>query len=579
MKIVLATQATFLYNSRMVLTKEGPETKESWIQLRCEAHYYRAQHTRALERERALKAKVQELAATLDLQAVHLRELTAGFQKAAAEQAGRIEKLTQRVENLTTQNTWLKQRLFGRQSERGDDAPACPGFGMAEGASVAATQTKRPKGQQAGTAGHGRKKHENLPSIEVFHDLKERDKLCPICGQAFMAFPTTADSEDIHYEVRVTRRIHKRKCYTPTCHCGVVTGIVAAPPVPKLIPKGMFSVELWVHILAEKFLFQRPLWRTLQTLALEGLRVSQGTVTGGLRKIGEIVHPLYARILERNRAADHWHMDETRWLVFAAVTGKTGYRWWLWVSVTRDTVAYLLDPSRSSSVPKEHLGEDPSGTLSVDRYAAYKALGSEKLKVSFCWAHVRRDYTRIHDAYPKLRVWAQGWIDRINQLFHINNRRRGVLGDKEMFQSVDSALRKEIGCFKDACVSELASQDLHPTARKALASVQRHWDGLVIFVDHPEIPMDNNLSERKLREAALGRKNYYGSGAVWSGDLTAALFTVFQTARHNGLDPLKYLTAYLRAAADCGGKPPSSMDEFLPWKLSEEQKASWALPP
>ena len=90
--------------------------------------------------------------------------------------------------------------------------------------------------------------------------------------------------------------------------------------------------------------------------------------------------------------------------------------------------------------------------------------------------------------------------------------------------------------------------------------------------------MDNNLSERKLREAALGRKNYYGSGATWSGDLTVALFTIFQTAKHNGLDPIKYLTAYLHAAANNDGKPPNNVDDFLPWHLSSEQKTAWQLP-
>ena len=559
---------------------ERPETKEDWIQLRWEAHYYKTQHKRSLEREKVLKAKVRELESTIDRQEIQIKELIAGFQKTIAEQNNKIDKLTKRVEELTAQNIWLKQRLFGRQSEQGAGS-SLDNFNIedVDVAAVALPQTKRPRGQQAGSVGHGRKKREDIPSVEIIHDLKSHEKSCLVCGLDFKLFPTTADSCDIHYEVRIIRRVHKRKCYMPTCRCGIVTGIVTAPPVPKLIPKGMFSVELWVHILAEKFLFQRPMSRLLQVLALQGLSVSQGTVTGGLQKIKDIVYPLYTLILEHNRSANHWHMDETRWLMFVTIAGKIGYRWWLWVSVTKDTVVYLLDSSRSSSVPREHLGKDPNGILSVDRYSAYKALISEKLKLSFCWGHVRRDYTRIHDTHHKLRLWAQGWIDRINLLFHLNNNRLDVLFDKEKFQLTDTILRKEIICFQKAYVNELASQDLHPVARKALKSLLTHWSGLLIFVDHPEIPMDNNLSERKLREAALGRKNYYGSGAIWSGDLTAALFTIFQTARHNGLDPIKYLTAYLHAAANNRGKAPTNIDNFLPWNLSKEQKVMWKHPP
>src|SRR3989338_7760964 len=112
-------------------------------------------------------------------------------------------------------------------------------------------------------------------------------------------------------------------------------GISLALPPARLIPKGMFSIGFWVHILAEKFLFQRPLSRILQTLSLEGLDISPGTITGGLEKIKDMVYPLYTRILERSRKAKHWHMDETRWMIFITTDGKTGYRWWLWVVVTK----------------------------------------------------------------------------------------------------------------------------------------------------------------------------------------------------------------------------------------------------
>jgi len=551
-----------------MLTQEFCEKKEAWLQLRCEAALWKSHHRRATEREKVLKAKLKELEATPQRQEDQIKELTAGFQKTIEEQNARIEE-------LKAQNAWLKQRLFGRQSEQSKESQEDNDIDDAVVPAIEKPQTKRPRGQQVGTTGHGRKCHDHLPSVEIIHDLKSHEKSCPKCGLAYKPFPTTADCEDIHYEVRITRRIHKRKSYLPTCNCGIVPGIITAAPVPKLIPKGMFSVELWAHILAEKFLFQRPMSRLLQGLALQGLHISQGTITGGLQKIKEIVHPLYIRMLEHSRDTHHRHMDETPWQMFATIDGKEGYRWWLWVAVTKDTVAYILDPTRSSRVPKEHLGKDPQGILSVDRYVAYKPLESENLKISYCWGHVRRDYVRIHDAIPRQRLWAQGWINQINTIFHLNNNRLKVLADKEAFEIADKALRQELDILRASYVKELASDKLHPRARRALKSLAEHWEGLLIFVDHPEIPMDNNLSERKLREAALGRKNYYGSGAIWSGDLMVALFTIFQTARHNGLDPIKYLTAYLHAAANNGGKPPENIDNFLPWQLSVEQKIAW----
>lgn len=562
-----------------MLATEFSETKKTWIQLRCEANYWKTQHAKSVAREKVLKAKIRELEATLSSQETQIKELCEQFNKTINQQNLQIKKLTNSVEELKAQNAWLKQRLFGRQTEQTKDTQENTANEIELSSnSCNFHEAKRPRGQQQGSDGHGRKRRNNLPTVEVLHDLKEHEKHCPICGLPFCVFPITQDSEDIHYEIRIVRRIHKRKSYMPACQCAIVPGIVTAQGPAKLIPKGMFSVDLWVHILAEKFLFQRPMSRILQTLAMEGLNVSQGTITGGLEKIKDMVQPLYTKILERSRIANHWHMDETTWLVFVSLDGKTGYRWWLWVVVTKDTVVYILDPSRSSQVPKYHLGENPKGIISADRYLAYKALVTKNLKISFCWGHVRRDYVRIHDTRKKLRPWAQDWIDRIDQLFHLNNNRLGVLSCKDKFQASDQILRKAIKSFRKTYVNELKSQDLHPVARKALESLRSHWPGLLIFVDHPEIPMDNNLSERKLREPALGRKNYYGCGSLWSGDLTAALFTIFQTARLNHLNPKRFLKAYLEECAKNQGKPPTNIDDSLPWKMSDVQKTNLAYP-
>ncbi len=90
--------------------------------------------------------------------------------------------------------------------------------------------------------------------------------------------------------------------------------------------------------------------------------------------------------------------------------------------------------------------------------------------------------------------------------------------------------------------------------------------------------MDNNECERRLRDPAVGRKNYYGSGSVWSGMLTAIVFTICQTLLQNGIDPQRWFVAYFEACAQNGGHPPESIDAFLPWNLSDEQKGAWALP-
>lgn len=102
-----------------------------------------------------------------------------------------------------------------------------------------------------------------------------------------------------------------------------------------------------------------------------------------------------------------------------------------------------------------------------------------------------------------------------------------------------------------------------------------HWTGLTVFVEHPEVPMDNNTAERSERGPVVGRKNYYGSGSLWSGRLAAMMFSLFQTLCLWGLNPRLWLTAYLEACAQAGGRAVEDVDRFLPWNLSPEQRRAW----
>jgi len=564
---LLDTHLSLAYHSNMsTITAEIDRIEQiELIELRQQAHYWRAQHARATERQEAWKAK-----------ALQLESIVRQQEAMIAEQSQQLEALKARV-------AWLSQQVFGRKTEsttytdiEGQNISgsfADPSIESFDSSDVS-SQDKRKRGQQKGAKGHGRKLRLNLPSVEVFHELPQDECCCPKCGKPFLVFPGTEDSEQIEWDVILRRRIHKRARYTPTCNCHAVAGIVTAPAPAKLIPRSMFATSFWVRLIMEKFLFQRPLYRVRKVLALEGLNVSQGTLTGGLQRLGKLLQPVYALILEHNRQAKHWKMDETRWMVFEQIEGKNNYRWWLWVVITDDTVAYLLEPTRSTQVPKNHLPQDPEGIINADRYIVYKCLG-EKIQIAFCWSHVRRDFVQVRDGYRRLRDWGQKWVDKINEIFHLNDKRLEVLSNPKEFEIRDRALRDAIDAMADERQRQLADPNLHKAARKKLESLSNHWKGCTLFVDHPEIPMDNNESERRLRDPAVGRKNYYGSGSLWSGALTAILFTIFQTLLKNKIDPQKWLFAYFRACAQNGGCSPDNLDEFLPWNLSEQHKALW----
>ena len=69
-----------------------------------------------------------------------------------------------------------------------------------------------------------------------------------------------------------------------------------------------------------------------QARNVHGVPLSQGTVTDGLRKITPLFEPVMPALRERQMGEKLFYGDETRWEVFAALEGKVGHRWYLWLT-------------------------------------------------------------------------------------------------------------------------------------------------------------------------------------------------------------------------------------------------------
>jgi transposase len=168
-------------------------------------------------------------------------------------------------------------------------------------------------------------------------------------------------------------------------------------------------------------------------------------------------------------------------------------------------------------------------------------------------------------------------VELIGEVYHRNDLRCQTLEDRQKFQEQDRELRKALGAMKQRLRDELSEQKVDADRQKVLESMNNHWKGLQVFVDHPEIPMDNNLAERFLRSPAVGRKNYYGSGAIWSGHFAAMMFSIFQTLLLWDINPRQWLHEYLRECARLGGTPPPDISRYVPWQMSERRRAKMSL--
>ena len=216
----------------------------------------------------------------------------------------------------------------------------------------------------------------------------------------------------------------------------------------------------------------------------------------------------------------------------------------------------------------------------MDRYSAYKLVAKNsngEIILAFCWAHVRRDFLTVAKGYPELEAWAMDWVKAIGNMYYLNEQRL-IETDGPRREQADAALQSALVEMAGKRDQELANPR-HSACEKVLNSLKNHWDGLTVFVENPSIPMDNNAAERALRGPVVGRNNYYGSGATWSGYLAAVMFSIFQTLALWGINPRAWLQAYFRACAANGGQAPADLADFLPWKMESELQRKLSKPP
>jgi transposase len=537
--VALRQEVADLRQQNAELRRENAELRRENLELRQQAGYWKAQHARAVERIAQLEAEVQQ---------------------------------------LRGENRQLQARLFGAKSEQStsvDRSNQLPGD-VDENASPPG-----PRGQRPGRPGPQRRNYNHLPVVEEYRELPTDERACPQCG-APLTPSGTEDAEQLEIDVRAYRRRIRRRRYQRTCNCQGCPRTLVAPPPPKLIPKGLLGVSVWVEILLGKFFSHQPVERQLAQWRLLGLDLSPGTVTGGLERLEPLFTPVYEALLARHAQAGFAQADETRWLVFIEQEGKVGHRWWLWVFLSADVVVFRLDPSRSHDVPEGHFAADASVVLMVDRYSAYKAMAQVKLGhviLVFCWAHVRRDFVEVGKGWDELKPWALAWLQRIRELYRHQRQRLAQEVDSAEFAAADAAVRQTIADMQTQAAMELSEPQLREPCRKTLTSLQEHWSGLTRFVDDLRVPLDNNASERANRGPAVGRKNYYGSGSLWSGRLAAMMFSLFATLTRNNVNPRQWLTWYLESCAAHGGQAPDEIAPFLPWNIPAERRPSLALEP
>jgi len=106
---------------------------------------------------------------------------------------------------------------------------------------------------------------------------------------------------------------------------------------------------------------------------------------------------------------------------------------------------------------------------------------------------------------------------------------------------------------------------------KAIAYLQAEWPRLTVYLEDGRLAIDNNGVENAIRPFALGRKNWLFSATTDGAASSAALYSLVETARANGLNPYAYLKHVFTVLPQ--GSDPPALDALLPWNVDRDQLA------
>ncbi|WP_404379499.1 IS66 family transposase [Caenispirillum salinarum] len=512
--------------------------------------------------------------------------IAAQAEELAAARAGLTAKALE-VEKLKVQLARLRRMTFGRSSEKLSREIEQLELALedleAEAAEAAEAEDEAPPepteadAPDQPAARRRRALPEHLPRDEVRHDPADD---CPACGGAMhtVGEDVTEILDYVPGRFRVIRHVR------PALSCRTCESMVQTPMPSLPVARGLPSPALLSHVLVSKYCDHLPLYRQSQIYAREGVTLPRALLAGWVGRTAALVAPLVEAIGRHVRAGDALHADDTPVPVLSPGAGKTRQaRQWVYLRDERPhagpappAVLYRYTPDRKGIHPQTEL-QGFRGLLHADGYAGFNKLyepgedGVASVQEVACWAHVRR---KIHDVHAATgSPIAARALELIGALFDAERRITGRPADERLrVRQAQSLPRLEaVKTFFDTSLRKLPGKsDLAAALRYALT----RWPALTRYAGDGRCEISNNAAERAIRPLALGRKNYLFAGSDAGGHRAAAVYTLIETARLNGLDPQIYLTQVLTRIAD---HPINRIDDLLPWNIgqpNDDQKAA-----
>jgi len=403
---------------------------------------------------------------------------------------------------------------------------------------------RSPSGRKpGGQPGHKGAHRELLPPEGVSHTVVHRPSGCKHCGKVFSGQEEVVGEPTRHQVTElppILAEVTEHQGVTVLCgDCWRTTD----GQIPEEVLQSSFGPRFQAAIatLSQHRLSRREV--TQVSADLLGTSISVGAAQECCMRISEGLAEPVAGAEKAIREVQIAHADETGWRL-------AGKRIWLWVVATAVATVFRISQSRRGNIIAGMLGPLFSGTLVVDRCAAYNRLSRAVRQL--CWAHLKRDFQSLVDFGGTAQPIGERALREIKLLFELWHDYKAKTMTGADFQGSLCLVKAR---FK-RLLNQGAAQLEVKKGRGLCKNLLKYWDNLWVFTKVPGVEPTNNLAERMLRRAVLWRKGSQGSRSQEGTIFVQRILTVSATCRQQGRSLLDYLTEVCRASLQGRTAPP-----------------------
>ncbi|WP_445428799.1 IS66 family transposase [Alishewanella sp. HL-SH05] len=383
-----------------------------------------------------------------------------------------------------------------------------------------------------------------LPRVDVIHDID--DKTCVCCGHALhqMGEEVSEQIEFVPAQIRVLRNVRLkyscRQCETN----GTKVDIKIADVPAAVIPKSMATPSLLAQIISSKMHYGMPLYRQEKLFNEAGIELSRQTMSRWLITCADKLKPLLALMKAELLKQPVLWADETTVNVLD-VEKSTCYMWVYGCGLEKSTgpklVLFDYQDSRSSKHPCDFLSGF-NGYLQVDGYAGYEKTHATLVG---CWAHARRKFVEAQKAQGKGKTGkADVALNHIQKLYALESKLKTAPPDKkyDARQTLAKPLLEQFKSWLDKSSESVTKESLLGVA---ITYSLNQWPKLIRYLDDGRLNIDNNRAERAVKPFVIGRKAWLFANTETGAEASAAMYSLVETAKINGLEPYDYLCRLL----------------------------------